>query len=113
MAHEDYKEMLVAQALNALEATEMQDLEAHLQSCGECRSQLSEWEDTTAGLAFASLEASPLSPRGSCADAFWKQFEQMRRAGVPKRAARLGWRRVIRPKKPKMDIGSSLRMWCH
>ncbi|MBA2524183.1 MAG: anti-sigma factor [Pyrinomonadaceae bacterium] len=62
MAHEDYKEMLVAQALNALEATEMQDLEAHLQSCGECRSQLSEWEDTTAGLAFASLEASPLEP---------------------------------------------------
>ncbi len=62
MSHEDYKEMLAAQALNALEAAEMRDLEAHLQSCAECRSQLSEWEGTAAGLAFASLEARPLEP---------------------------------------------------
>ncbi|MBA3356827.1 MAG: anti-sigma factor [Pyrinomonadaceae bacterium] len=62
MPHEDYKEMLAAQALNALEAAEMRDLESHLQSCAECRSQLSEWEGTAAGLAFASLEARPLEP---------------------------------------------------
>jgi len=62
MSHEDYKEMLAAQALNALEAAETRDLEAHLQSCAECRSQLSEWEGTAAGLAFASLEARPLEP---------------------------------------------------
>ncbi len=62
MAHEDYKDLLAAQALNALEAAEMRGLEAHLQSCAECRSQLSQWEDTSARLAFASLEASPLEP---------------------------------------------------
>jgi uncharacterized protein YjiS (DUF1127 family) len=62
MAHEDYKDMLAAQALNALEAAEMRDLEAHLQSCAECRLQLSSWEDTVAGLAFAALEARPLEP---------------------------------------------------
>ena len=62
MAHEDYKELLAAQALNALEAAEVRDLEAHLQSCAECRSQLSEWEDTAAALAFVSLEAGPLEP---------------------------------------------------
>jgi len=62
MAHEDYKDMLAAQALNALEETEMRDLEAHLQSCAVCRSQLTEWEDTAARLAFASLEARVLEP---------------------------------------------------
>lgn len=54
--------MLAAQALNALDAAELRDLEAHLQSCAECRQQLSEWEETASGLAFASLEARPLEP---------------------------------------------------
>ncbi len=62
MAHEDYKDMLAAQALNALEAAEVRDLEAHLQSCAECRTQLSEWEETASALAFTSLEARPLVP---------------------------------------------------
>lgn len=62
MAHEDYKDMLAAQALNALEPAEMRDLEAHLQSCAECRAQLFEWEDAAARLAFASLEPRPLEP---------------------------------------------------
>jgi len=56
MAHEDYKEMLAARALNALEAAEMRDLEGHLQACAECRAQLSEWEGTASALAFVSLE---------------------------------------------------------
>ena len=64
MVHEDYKELLVAQALNALEPGEARDLEVHLQTCAECRSQLSEWEDTAAKLAFSSLEAIPLEPSG-------------------------------------------------
>jgi anti-sigma-K factor RskA len=62
MAHEDYKELLAAQSLNALEAAEARDLEAHLQSCAECRLLLSEWEDTAASLAFVSLEATRLQP---------------------------------------------------
>ena len=62
MAHEDYKELLAAQALNALEAAEVRDLEAHLQTCPECRAQLSEWEDTAVALTFASVEVRPLEP---------------------------------------------------
>jgi anti-sigma factor RsiW len=62
MAHEDYKDMLAAQALNALEPAETRDLEAHLQSCSECRAQLPEWENTAAVLAFASLGVRPLEP---------------------------------------------------
>ncbi len=62
MAHEDYKNMLAAHALNALEPAEMRDLEAHLQSCAECRLQLSEWEDTASRLVLAGSEAKPLEP---------------------------------------------------
>ena len=62
MAHEDYKEMLAAQAISALDPAEVRVLEAHLQSCAECRSQLFDWEDAAAGLAFAALEARPLEP---------------------------------------------------
>ncbi len=62
MAHEDYKEMLEAQALSALDAADVRVLEGHLQSCAECCSQLSDWEDAAAGLAFAALEATPLEP---------------------------------------------------
>jgi anti-sigma-K factor RskA len=62
MAHEDYKDILAAQALDALDASERRELEAHLQSCAECRSQLAEWEDTAAALALTGLEKRPLEP---------------------------------------------------
>jgi hypothetical protein len=62
MAHQDYQEMLAAHALNALESQDARTLDAHLLSCAECRSQLSAWQDTAAGLAFAALEARPLEP---------------------------------------------------
>ncbi|MCM3869652.1 MAG: zf-HC2 domain-containing protein, partial [Pyrinomonadaceae bacterium] len=62
MAHEEYKELLAAQALNALDPAEVRDLDAHLGSCAECRSQLAEWEDTAAMLALAGAEARPLEP---------------------------------------------------
>jgi len=62
MAHQEYQEMLAAQALNALDSGDELTLEAHLQTCAGCRSQLSSWEDTAAGLAFAALEARLLQP---------------------------------------------------
>lgn len=62
MVHEDYKDMLAAKALGALEVAEVSDLETHLKDCSECRSELPSWEGTAASLAFASLEAKPLEP---------------------------------------------------
>lgn len=62
MDHEEYKGMLAARALNALDAGEARAFEAHLHSCPECRSQLSAWEEATAVLAFAALEAKPSEP---------------------------------------------------
>jgi len=61
MTHNDYKEMIPARALSALDAAEDRVLTDHLVSCEECRRELDDWQATTAGLAFetAALEPSP------------------------------------------------------
>ena len=46
MAHADYKEMLLAHALSALDASEAQALNEHLAGCPECRKELADWEKT-------------------------------------------------------------------
>lgn len=62
MTHQNYQEMLAAQALNALDADDAQVLDTHLEACAECRSQLSELQNTGAWLAFAALERKPVEP---------------------------------------------------
>src|SRR5689334_16108569 len=61
MAHEDYKEMLPAHALSALDASEAQALNEHLAGCAECRQELAHWENTAAALALSTppMEPSP------------------------------------------------------
>ena len=59
MVHEDYKEMIPARALSALDAAEAQALNEHLENCAECRKELDEWQATAAAL---SLGANPAEP---------------------------------------------------
>jgi anti-sigma-K factor RskA len=59
MAHEEYKEMLPALALSALDAEDALALNQHLSECDECRRELAGWESTAAALA---LSASPAEP---------------------------------------------------
>ena len=59
MVHEDYKEMILAQALSALDAADERVLSKHLAECEECRRELSDWESTAASLA---LSAKPMEP---------------------------------------------------
>ena len=54
--------MLPAQALHALDAEDARRLEAHLATCAECRSQLSELQNAAAWLAFAAIEDKPVEP---------------------------------------------------
>ena len=51
MVHEDYKEMIPARALSALDAAEARALNDHLSDCAECRMEFEEWEATAAALA--------------------------------------------------------------
>ena len=59
MVHEDYKEMITARALSALDAAEARALNDHLSECDECRMELQEWEATAAALA---VSAKPMEP---------------------------------------------------
>jgi anti-sigma factor RsiW len=61
MVHDDYKELIPAHALSALDPAEDRVLSEHLSSCEECRLLLAEWESTAAGIALSSdpLEPSP------------------------------------------------------
>lgn len=59
MTHEDYKELLTAHALTALDAADVSALNTHLEGCTDCRSEMNAWEDTA---AFLTLDAKPLEP---------------------------------------------------
>jgi len=59
MVHDDYKEMIPARAVSALDAEDARVLNEHLENCPECRRELDDWETTAAALAFA---AEPLEP---------------------------------------------------
>ena len=59
MVHEEYKEMIPARALSALDAAEAHVLNEHLENCAECRKELEEWQATAATLA---LTADPVEP---------------------------------------------------
>ena len=59
MTHENYKELLAAKALTALDPADARALNTHLESCADCRSEISAWEETAALLA---LDAKPLEP---------------------------------------------------
>ena len=62
MVHEDYKEMIPARALSALDAAEERALNEHLENCDECRKELEEWQATAANLAVTADPAEP-SPK--------------------------------------------------
>jgi anti-sigma-K factor RskA len=59
MVHDDYKEMIPARALSALDAAEARALNDHLSECAECRMELQEWEATAAAMA---VTAKPMEP---------------------------------------------------
>jgi Anti-sigma-K factor rskA len=59
MSHEEYQELLAANALTALDADEARALATHLDSCDECRGQAFSLDETAAMLAF---DANPIEP---------------------------------------------------
>jgi hypothetical protein len=59
MVHEDYKELLALQALDALEERDTPALATHLSTCAECRTELDELRDASALLAYAAPAVEP------------------------------------------------------
>jgi len=61
MKHEDYKEMIALDALDALDGDEEQRraLDAHLAACADCRAELAALRDAAASLVYAAATPSP------------------------------------------------------
>ena len=59
MVHDDYKEMIPARALSALDAAEERVLNEHLENCAECRKELEDWQATAATLSLTPDPAEP------------------------------------------------------
>ena len=59
MEHQVYQQLLVPHSLDALEVSEARELEAHLETCAECRAELVALRDGAALLAYAAEPATP------------------------------------------------------
>src|SRR5688572_30969867 len=59
MVHEDYKEWLALQAVDALEEADQPELSVHLSTCAECRAELDELRDVSGFLAYAATDVEP------------------------------------------------------
>jgi hypothetical protein len=80
MTHNDYKEMIPAHALSALDAAEDRVLIEHLAGCEECRHELDDWLTTTAGLAF---DAPPLEPSARVRQRILTQVHEIKVEVIP------------------------------
>ncbi len=80
-SHEEYKELLVPHALDALETAEARTLEDHLRTCVECRDELEEWRRTSASLALAA--ASTAEPGPEVRSRILAGARAMKRSTVP------------------------------
>ncbi len=76
MVHEDYKEMLPARALSALDAGDSVALNEHLLVCAECRRELGTWEATASLLL---LSATPMEPSATVRERILKQVREEHR----------------------------------
>jgi len=79
MAHDDYKEMLLARALSALDAADSVALNEHLLTCVECRTELSKWEAVSSAFA---LSADPIEPSPAVRERILNQVRQEEKTPV-------------------------------
>lgn len=59
MEHQEYQELLTLHALDALEASDARAVEAHLETCAQCRAELIELKDAAGLLAHTATSAQP------------------------------------------------------
>src|SRR5258708_37979920 len=57
--HEDYKSLVAAHALDALDAGELRSLEEHLSTCADCRTELDQLRGVVAKIALSAPAVEP------------------------------------------------------
>lgn len=91
MVHDEYKEMLPALALSALDAEDARAVKQHLSECAECRRELADWEGTAAAI---SLNANPAEPSPQVRDRIMSAVRKDRASRVlpfPSALRRTNW----------------------
>lgn len=118
MTHEDcehYRELLAVNALTALDAEDARARDTHLESCADCRSEMSAWQETAALIA---LDARPLEPSEQLRERILASVRAEGRAqsSANDRAERLvppkvsqGDSKVLAFERPQRDVWVSLR----
>lgn len=113
MRHDDcenYRELLAANALTALDAADVRALDTHLEACADCRSEMNAWEDTVALLA---LDPGPLEPSASVREQILARVRAEGSAAelAPDRAAiaSSGASRVLAFEPPARNVWASFR----
>ena len=111
MVHEEYKELISAHALIALDRQEEQALKKHLAECAVCRDELDRWNETAATLA---LTANPVEPSPQVRDKIFKQIGAERRESNSDSAKEeisekrsIGGAQVLPFKQPQKNVWSS------
>lgn len=106
MVHNDYKEMIPAHALSALDAADEQALSKHLAECDECRRELADWEATAASLA---LGAKPMEPSPQVREKLLTQIRsEGRQSSSEKSGSDDSGSNVIPFDRPKRNLWNSL-----
>lgn len=105
MVHNDYKEMIPAHALSALDAADEQALGKHLAECDECRRELADWEATAASLA---LGAKPMEPSPQVREKLLTQIRFEGRQSSSEKSASESGSNVIPFDRPKRNPWNSL-----
>jgi len=59
MEHQDYQQLLIPHSLDALEPSDVHAIEAHLETCAECRAELTALRNDVGLLAHAAKPAEP------------------------------------------------------
>ncbi len=86
MVHEDYKQMLVARALSALDPIDNRALNEHLLGCAECRGELDGW---TKAASTMSLSAKPMEPSDAVRERIANEIREVRSSTVPEEGSRI------------------------
>jgi anti-sigma-K factor RskA len=111
MTHEDYQELLAANALTALDAADARALDTHLESCADCRLEMNEWEHTA---VFIALDAKPLEPSAQLRERILASVREEERAAtvahdLVEPQVRRGDSKVIAFERPQRAVWNSFR----
>ncbi len=106
MVHEEYKEMLSAHALAALDHEAEHSLNLHLSQCATCREELDRWNAAAAALALA---ANPAEPSPMVRELILDQIRAEAQNAQPESTSKVvGGPQVLPFKRPPRNVWQSI-----